>query len=422
MPRPRTRLLTSLATTALSLATLAAVAPATLAPAATAGILPCRSSDGPGTGSLGSTGLTGSVGGTGSIGGTGSSQGSSFGSTNPIPWLNGRDGGLPNLKGETQAVQHITGLDSPNDTAFRFNVVGTDLGIMWDNGGGQVLTAFGDTVGFSWNPLCQGLLGDWRSNVLLRSSDRDLSRGMRIDSAALDRRNHAKEIIPSKKINGVEMTTIPTAGIEVGGVQYINYMSVRSWGLPGAWITNFSALASSTDNGENWTVLPTTARTNDPVTGNHNFQMAAYVKSDGYVYAFGTPSGRDGAAYLSRVREADFTDQLAYEYWNGTGWTPTLPAAAVPVMASPVSEMSVAYNDYLHKFVTLYTDATSSVVMRTADRPQGPWSTPKVLISGRSVPGLYGAYIHPWSSGPDLYYVATTWSDYNVMLMRTRLA
>ena len=56
---------------------------------------------------------------------------------------------------------------------------------MWDNGEGEVLTAFGDTFAFVLNPLC-GFVGDWRSNVLLRSSDRNLANGMSVDSAPLD--------------------------------------------------------------------------------------------------------------------------------------------------------------------------------------------------------------------------------------------
>lgn len=168
--------------------------------------------------------------GTGSLGSSGSNQG-----INPIPWLNGSDGRLPELRGKTQAIAHITGPRSSNDTIGRFRVLGTDLGIMWDNGGGEILTAFGDTVGLSDNPLC-GLVGDWRSNILLRSSDKDLTDGMGIDNSPVDTPNHSKEIIQSKKIPGVEQTVIPTTGISVGegpgATQYINYMSVRSWGAP----------------------------------------------------------------------------------------------------------------------------------------------------------------------------------------------
>lgn len=347
--------------------------------------------------------------------------GSSEPGVTPIPWLNGQDGRLPGLKGTTTAVSHLTGLMGANDTVPRFSVLGTDLGIMWDNGDGEVLAAFGDTFGFNRNPLC-GLVGDWRSNVLFRSSDRELGNGMSIDSAPLDRPNHAGELIESRKINGVEVTTIPAAGIAIDGVQYLDFVSVRSWGAPGEWHTNFSALASSADNGETWTVHPLTARLNEPLSGNTDFQMGAFVEHDGWVYRFGTPSGRNGAAHLARVRPGSLLEPLAYEYWDGFGaWVPSDPKTAGVVIPGPVSELSVAYNEHLGGFVALYTDATNSVVARTSASLESGWSEPVVLVSSRDVPSVYGAYIHPWSSGKDLYFLASTWSDYNVMLLRTDL-
>ncbi|WP_422336104.1 DUF4185 domain-containing protein [Rhodococcus sp. (in: high G+C Gram-positive bacteria)] len=356
--------------------------------------------------------------------GTGSSNGSSGGGVNPIPWLNGRDGRLPDLNGRTEAVAHITGPRSANDTVSRFSVLGTDLGIMWDNGNGEILTVFGDTLGISDNPLC-GLVGDWRSNILLRSSDHTLSNGMSIDSSPLDGAGHSKEIIPSRKIPGVEQTVIPTTGISVGSgpaaTQYINYMSVRSWGAPGEWETNASGIAYSTDNGENWTVDPLTLHPNLPGSGFENFQMGAYVKQDGFVYAYGTPSGRSGDARLSRVPEAEIRNLTAYEYWDGKGWVKATAAAATPVIPGPVSELSVQYNEHLGQFVAMYTDVGNSVVMRRSDRLESGWSAPEVVVSSRDVPELYGAYMHPWSTGSDLYFLATTWSDYNVMLLRTDL-
>ena len=79
-------------------------------------------------------------------------------------------------------VQKVTGPDSPNNTYGRWNVKATDLGIMWDNGSGQVLTAFGDTFGDAWVGPGGGGFGpgdvNWRSNVLLRSTDTNLSDGM----------------------------------------------------------------------------------------------------------------------------------------------------------------------------------------------------------------------------------------------------
>ncbi len=47
-------------------------------------------------------------------------------------------------------VAKLTGVDSMNNTYNLWDIKGTDLGIMWDNGSGQVLTAFGDTFGAVW--------------------------------------------------------------------------------------------------------------------------------------------------------------------------------------------------------------------------------------------------------------------------------
>jgi hypothetical protein len=85
--------------------------------------------------------------------------------------------------------------------------------------------------------------------------------------------------------------------------------------------------------------------------------------------------------------------------------------------------MSVAWNDHLKKFVMLYTNTVSNVVMRTADKPEGPWSSAKTLVTSAAVPGgIYAPYIHPWSTGSDLYFTLSRWSDYSTMLMHTSLS
>jgi hypothetical protein len=52
-----------------------------------------------------------------------------------------------------------------------YAVWGTDLGTMWDKGGGELFVAFGDTFG---EGLSGGGGGEWRSNVLAKSSDTNL--------------------------------------------------------------------------------------------------------------------------------------------------------------------------------------------------------------------------------------------------------
>lgn len=329
--------------------------------------------------------------------------------------------------GTTATVAWVTGPRSPNRTFGRFGVSGTDVGVAWDNGRGQTLLAFGDTFG-------NCLTGDqqWRHNALLRSSDRNLSDGLRLDGSG-----YAGQMFGALGFDGIERTTIPTAGISIGGRQYVNYMSVRAWGPASVWYTNYSATAVSNDNGRTWSTPQNTIRVNAGVTvptgagspsiraGDAHFQQSAYVKGRGadagWIYQYGTPNGRFGSAYVARFRPADILDLGRYQYWTGRGWAPS-PDAARPVVRGPVTELSVAWSPFLNKYVML--DSPRGVLMRTAPSPQGPWSGPR-RIAPASL-DLYAPMMLPNSpalrgTGPDLYFNASRWDDYNVLLVRTRV-
>ncbi|WP_431968212.1 DUF4185 domain-containing protein [Nocardia sp. bgisy134] len=335
---------------------------------------------------------------------------------NPIPVLNGTTG-LPNLAGRSRAMFQVTGMASPNNTQT-YNVLGTDLGIMWDNGHGEMLTAFGDTAGLGFPNLLAGSMWAWRSNILVRSNTKDPANGIYFDSVVRDVFGQARDLIPSPKIPFIEISRIPTAGIAVDGVQYMSTMSVKTWDNVGEWTTNYSGLAASADNGETWADLGHTRRPNEG--GNANFQMNAFLKSGGYVYEYGTPSGRDNIAFIARVREHDIQNLGEYEYWDGGGWRKNDVNAAAPIMWG-VGELSVMWNDYLGQFISLTTDAFNSVVMRRASSPEGPWSDPEVLIDTRELPSAYAPSIFPYQTGRDLYFMTTVHSQYNVVLMRTTL-
>ena len=230
-------------------------------------------------------------------------------------------------------------------------------------------------------------------------------------------------------------------------------------GPAGRWTTNYSGIAYSDDNGQTWRIAPTSIRTAAAgratvpyVAGNQNFQQMAFVKppegspeaEQGWVYAYGTPSGRAGTVYLSRVQEPRSPIPTKYEYWDGTKWVVNKPSAAKPILPGKTtsffgffkkttypsaSEMSVQYNPYLEKYVMLYGDSSNQIVMRTADSPQGTWSEPTVLVTSQKVPSLYAPYIHPWSGTENLpeseqhylYWNLSTYNDYQVRLMRTDL-
>jgi hypothetical protein len=385
----------------------------------------------------------------------------------PVGWVTG------------QRNTAFPGLSWPqtNNTQWA-NVYGTDLGIMWFNGvNGKTQLAFGDT--FS----APNMTGDWRSNVLLLSDDTNLSDGL-----SLIRTGPAYQFIPAARgevyFIGSEVTNIPTSAIYANGDNFVNYMSVKSWDTPGRWTTNYSAVSKYDEATGKWVLQRSTIRPAGVFraqkaysAGDQNFQQMAYVLQPEskivageprYVYAFGTPAGRAGSAYLSRVPEGELTNLRKYEYWNGNRWvgdqsraeavigdspnSPGLFGWAIDLANNPnflggymagftgaktggnVSEMSVQYNDYLDKYVVLYGNGANNVILRTADSPEGPWSDPITIATSVQYPGLYAPMVHPLSgtgqltdsSGePDdsnLYWNMSIWSNYNVVLMKTDLS
>lgn len=314
-------------------------------------------------------------------------------------------------------------LTNPNQTHTNYKVYATDLGIMWDKGNGEIFTLFGDTYGQGWGGNGAGPGdADWRSNVLAISQDTNLADGLTFSTMIQDTAGHAKELLASKKIRFDEETVIPTAGVTVGSRHYIHYMSVNHWGAPGKWYTNYSGIAYSDDNGQNWTKHPTAKWMNNTAAWDNKFQMAAFVKDSGFVYMYATPNGRFGNVYLARVPENAILNIGDYRYWDGSGWV-TDQASAQPVSIGAAGELSVVYNTYFERYLMTYlNEDRGSIVMRDAPTPTGPWSGEKVLATSSEYPGLYGSFIHPWTNnGTDLYFIMSQWEPYNTFLMKASL-
>jgi hypothetical protein len=324
-------------------------------------------------------------------------------------------GKIARVTGKTPAGEFIP---NPNQTHSNYKVDATDLGIMWDAGGGTIMCVFGDTFGNGWTgPGAGG--PDWRSNVLAKSTDTNLADGLTFSTMIQDTPGHAKQIIYSAHdTSGTgDFTAIPTAGVTVGSRHYIHYMQIRSWDGAGRWTTNFSEIAYSDDGGQNWT------KSGVKWSGTSKFAQAAYIKSGGYVYMFGTPSGRFGSVFLARVTEANMLNKASYQYWNGSSWVTNNEGAAVAIIAGPVGEISVVYNTKYQKYILGYlNEQRAEVVFRDSASLTGGWSVENVVAPATVYPGLYGCFIHPWSNtGDDLYFLMSQWDPYNVFLMRSPL-
>lgn len=334
---------------------------------------------------------------------------------------------------EVMPIAKVTGEDSANRTGSRFGVYGTDLGIMWDNGRGEVLVAFGDSYGREWGGDGAGPAhADWRCNILARTTARDLDHGLPLEPVITRPDGSAGQVLERDRTVEHEETVIPTSGIAVGDLNYLHYMSVDRWGDPGHWRTNHGGIAVSEDGGRSWR-MPRAARwINEPKRPrtfdrprDHPFQLGAFAGADAeHVYLLGTPNGRFGSASLARTTRDGVLRAAGYEYWTGNGWAPGDPFAAVPVMAGPVGELSVRYHEELGRWLAVHLDEhRAALVLRSAPALTGPWSEGTVLVSARDHPAPYGGFLHPWpTGGPTIYFTLSQWGPYNVTLMRATLA
>jgi len=322
---------------------------------------------------------------------------------------------------DVAVLGQVTGAAPPNHTDSRFAVHGTDLGVLWDDGAGGVLCAFGDTYGAGWGPPGSGPpTADWRFNTLARSTSRDLRAGLVLDTMIEDRPGHAREILPRSGLRD-ERTVIPTAGIAVDGRQYLHYMSVRRWYLPGRWRTDHGGIAHSDDGGRTWVRDPA-ARFPNTLGGRATMQLGSFARTADGIYFFHTRNGRRGSIHLACVDPAGVGDPRSYRYWTGTGWSQWRRRSA-PVASGPAGELSAAFHAGLDRWLVVHLDDPGGrIVLRSAERPTGPWSDGETVLAGDAHPGLYGGYLHPWHlDGDEIYLTMSLWHPYAVYLVRAVL-
>jgi hypothetical protein len=320
-------------------------------------------------------------------------------------------------------VSQLTGPDSPNGTDA-YGVAGQDLGSMFE-ADGKTWFVFGDTFGHREPGFTGGGGTQWRSNALAWTTDEDPTDGITLDGYVLDDAGHAAELIPSKKVDYDEMTTIPTYGFAANGAMYLQFMSVSHWGDPGEWDANHAGLARSTDEGRTWTVLD-----QPRWPGDSNFVQVSVTEIDGELWFWSVPAGRFGDVKLMKVREQDVEDASAYRYFTGTDdddnpqWSKRMEDAAT-VVDDTVGELSVVWNDYLDSWLMSYTDgADASTELRQAPTPWGPWGDPVTLLSQADLPGLYAPYMkqgYTADHGRTIFFSLSEWDPYNVYWYRADL-
>lgn len=324
----------------------------------------------------------------------------------------------------TAPLPHIlvakeTGKDSINPAQL-VDVYACDLGIVFLHNG-ELHYVFGDTIACSQAK---------KSNTMAHGSDLDPIDGLRFDGWILNGTGQAKELIPSIKESGKEISAIPTAAVSINGTIYIWYMSVRQWIWGGDWIANNASIAYSLDGGNTFTKAQ-----NMTWGGNSTFVEFAVVNAgepvvggglvSNYLYLLSTQAGRAGDAYLLRVDKTKILSQLAYEYYMGSlggipNWTSD-SSQAVSIFKGPIGECSVVWNAYLGKWVAVGSSYHFGVNIRTASTLWGTWSQPSVAIPTSEYPLSYGGYTHPsmlGENGKYMYLMVSFFIPYGVYLFR----
>jgi hypothetical protein len=109
------------------------------------------------------------------------------------------------------------------------------------------------------------------------------------------------------------------------------------------------------------------------------------VGVDGWVYVYGWR--REGAVFDCMVGRAPFADALkrnAWRFFAGNGrWSDDWHEAVSVMKGAPM--LSVHWNRHLRRHLAVYsTPLTNTIEIRTAERPEGPWSAGRVVATGRA--------------------------------------
>jgi hypothetical protein len=127
---------------------------------------------------------------------------------------------------------------------------------------------------------------------------------------------------------------------------------------------------------------------------------AAALVDGGDLYAYACPGGELTApCTLARAPVASALDRSAWTFYSGSDWTVDWHGAEPIFEGAPL--MSVHKSPYLGQFVAFYMiPLTSNMAMRTAPRPEGPWSAEERFAE--AAPAQDGNWDYALAAHPEL--------------------
>ena len=319
-----------------------------------------------------------------------------------------------------------------------WDVLGTDLGIpVYSPSRRRMYFLFGDTFGvppgavFKDNKVCavggpEGPVTNWRGTIAGYTAKFDLTDGIRWDGF-LDKDGKARSLIRAHHTANrqkKEVTKICQGGIEIDGALYCFYESIREWGPTGSgiWWVSYCGVIKSVDGGAtfervhdlSWVETDTGEHAQlikelveqdmDLQPSGYQFDLSAHVApsfaqvfvlngKDGYAYIYGRHAGRIHGIKVGRVKKTQFEKFAEYEYLTGfEGGKPVWVKGteglrelmekgdACDIIHAPTSNMSVAWNSYLDKWLLTYFKPKTGIMYSLSDTPYGPFSEPEIML------------------------------------------
>ncbi|MFC1833307.1 DUF4185 domain-containing protein [Thermodesulfobacteriota bacterium] len=333
-----------------------------------------------------------------------------------------------------------------NRTFSRFGLAGTDLGVPFRHKE-RTYFVFGDTYGVRG--------GD----PIAYSTDNNPEDGLQLhfiqDCAGIYKPVTIDEITQGAY-------EVPMEGMSVNGKMYVYHTTDRSWKTE----MGRSIVAVSEDDGRTFDYLY-------DLSNNHFINVSIVrtepgqwkglppVKEPGLIM-FGTGAFRKSNVRLAFQPAANIESPETIRYFVGLDpagrprWSPR-ETDAIPLFNQPcIGELSVSYNRFIKKWIMLYNcfNEGKTILMRTADRPWGPWSEPQIIFDPEEDAGFcrfmhlswkekkcdalhepgkqnesglaYGPYqLEEAATGNDssttIYFTLSTWNPYTVVLMKATI-
>jgi hypothetical protein len=171
---------------------------------------------------------------------------------------------------------------------------------------------------------------------------------------------------------------------------------------------NFQGIGSSVATWQTLQQQPQRPTINPPVVAAHPdllfnenepaFGSASLIANGMlYVYGCGIPtSGTDKGCRLGKVTPGNVLNRNAWSYYAGNGNWSSRIGDAVPAFTGD-NILSVAWNNYMQQYIAVFSETFSqNVMMRTAPKPEGPWSLATVaFVAMQPASGnVYDAHAH----------------------------